>query len=90
MKTKTQFMNRILSLVLSIMMVVSMLPMNILTASAAETTEPTPVCDCGTDDPAIHATTCAVYVAPENPVCSCAEACGVETQNFWCDVCGFD
>ena len=39
MKTKTQFMNRILSLVLSIMMVVSMLPMNILTANAAETTE---------------------------------------------------
>lgn len=39
MKTKTQFMNRILSLVLSIMMVVSMLPMNIMTSSAAETTE---------------------------------------------------
>ena len=36
MKTKTQFTNRILSLVLSIMMVVSMLPMNVLTASAAE------------------------------------------------------
>lgn len=36
MKTKTQFMNRILSLVLSIMMVVSMLPMNIMTASAAD------------------------------------------------------
>ncbi|MBP3593656.1 MAG: leucine-rich repeat protein [Lachnospiraceae bacterium] len=53
---------------------------------ASATTE----CTCGTDDPAIHATTCAVYVAPENPVCSCAEACGVETQNFWCDVCGFD
>ena len=55
-----------------------------------ESSDPAPVCDCGTDDPAIHATTCAVYVAPENPVCSCAEACGVETQNFWCDVCGFD
>lgn len=37
MKTKTQFTNRILSLVLSIMMVVSMLPMSALTASAAET-----------------------------------------------------
>ena len=36
MKTKTQFTNRILSLVLSIMMVISMLPMNVLTASAAE------------------------------------------------------
>ncbi|MBE6587899.1 MAG: hypothetical protein E7647_05740, partial [Ruminococcaceae bacterium] len=90
MKTKKRITNRILSLVLSIVMVVSVLPMNILTVSAAETTEPAPVCDCGTDDPAIHATTCAVYVAPENPVCSCAEACGVETQNFWCDVCGFD
>ena len=39
MKTKTQFTNRILSLVLSIMMAVSMLPMNVLTANAAETTE---------------------------------------------------
>ena len=39
MRTKTQFTNRMLSLVLSIMMVVSMLPMNILTANAAETTE---------------------------------------------------
>ena len=35
MKTKTQFTNRILSLVLSIMMVVSMLPMTALTAYAA-------------------------------------------------------
>ena len=36
MKTKKQFTNRILSLVLSIMMVVSMLPMSALTASAAD------------------------------------------------------
>ena len=36
MKTKNQFTNRILSLVLSIMMVVSMLPMSALTASAAD------------------------------------------------------
>ena len=48
------------------------------------------VCDCGTDDPAVHATTCDAYVAPENPQCFCAEACGVEAQNIWCDVCGFD
>ena len=47
-----------------------------------------PVCDCGTDDAAIHATTCAVYVAPENPVCYCAEKC--TEVNEWCDVCGFD
>ena len=53
-----------------------------------ENTEPAPVCDCGTDDPAIHATTCAVYVAPENPVCYCAEKCS--DTNEWCDVCGFD
>ena len=46
------------------------------------------VCDCGTDDAAIHATTCAVYVAPENPVCYCAEKC--TEVNEWCDVCGFD
>ena len=39
MKTKKQFTNRILSLVLSIMMVVSMLPTNVFTASAAEGTE---------------------------------------------------
>ena len=38
MKTKTQFTNRILSLVLSIMMVISMLPMNTLTAFAADGT----------------------------------------------------
>lgn len=42
---KKQFTNRILSLVLSIMMVVSMLPMNIMTASAAETTYPYAVVD---------------------------------------------
>jgi len=50
--------------------------------------ESTAVCDCGTDDPAIHATTCAVYVAPENPQCYCAEKC--TEANVWCDVCGFD
>ncbi|MBO5050089.1 MAG: leucine-rich repeat protein, partial [Oscillospiraceae bacterium] len=47
-----------------------------------------PACDCGTDDESIHATTCAVYVAPENPVCYCAEKC--TEVNEWCDVCGFD
>ena len=57
-----------------------------LTACTGE--EPAPVCDCGTDDESIHATTCAVYVAPENPVCYCAEKC-TET-NIWCDVCGID
>ncbi len=46
------------------------------------------VCNCGTDDPAIHATTCAVYVAPENPQCFCAEKC--TEANVWCDICGFD
>ncbi len=46
------------------------------------------VCTCGTDDAAIHATTCAVYVAPENPVCHCTEKC--TEINVWCDVCGFD
>ena len=51
-------------------------------------TESTPVCDCGTDDPAIHATTCAVCMAPENPMCYCAEKC--TEVNEWCDVCGFD
>ena len=51
--------------------------------AAAEVT-----CDCGTDDALIHATTCAVYVAPENPVCYCTEKCS--DTNVWCDVCGFD
>ena len=50
--------------------------------------EPAPVCDCGTENAAIHATTCAVYVAPENPVCYCTEKC--TEVNEWCDVCGFD
>ena len=46
------------------------------------------VCDCGTDDPSIHATTCAMYVAPDDPVCYCVEKCAA--VNEWCDVCGFD
>ena len=46
------------------------------------------VCDCGTDDALIHAVSCAVYVAPENPQCFCAEKCS--DTNIWCDVCGFD
>ena len=45
MKTKTQFMNRILSLVLSIMMVVSMLPASALSVFAADTTYPYAVID---------------------------------------------
>ena len=49
--------------------------------------EPAPVCTCGTDD-TTHATTCAVYVAPEDPVCYCAEKC--TEPNEWCDICGFD
>ena len=43
MKTKTQFTNRILSLVLSIMMVISMLPASALSVFAAE-------CDGWTDE----------------------------------------
>lgn len=58
------------------------------TEATESTTDPAPVCDCGTDDGLIHATTCAVYVAPENPVCYCAEKC--TEVNEWCDVCGFD
>lgn len=45
-------------------------------------------CTCGTDDDSIHATNCAVYVAPENPVCTCVEKC--TEANVWCDVCGLD
>jgi|GEM_PF-4557514 len=45
MKTKTQFMNRILSFVLSIMMVVSMLPASTLSVFAADTTYPYAVVD---------------------------------------------
>ncbi len=47
-------------------------------------------CDCETDDPDIHATTCPAYTAPENPVCYCAEKCTKDTVNVWCDVCGID
>lgn len=49
-----------------------------------------PVCTCGTDDSTIHATDCPLYVAPENPACTCVERCTEETPNVWCDVCGFD
>ena len=47
-----------------------------------------PECICETDDLAIHATNCPAYVAPENPVCTCAEQCTGDTLNVWCDVCG--
>lgn len=53
-----------------------------------EETEPEIVCTCESDDPAFHATFCALYEAPENPQCFCAEKCS--EPNFWCDVCGFD
>lgn len=55
---------------------------------STEATEPAPVCDCGTDETSIHATTCAVYVDPETAVCYCTEKC--TEVNVWCDVCGFD
>jgi len=45
-------------------------------------------CTCETDDPAIHATNCLAYVAPENPVCICAMKCSEDTLNVWCDICG--
>ena len=59
-----------------------------LTACTGQEASAAPVCDCGTDDALIHATTCGVYVAPENPVCYCVEKC--TEVNIWCDVCGFD
>ncbi|MBQ8833720.1 MAG: hypothetical protein IJ001_02185 [Oscillospiraceae bacterium] len=58
------------------------------TEPSTEATEPATVCNCGTDDAAIHATTCPVYVAPETAVCYCAEKCS--EPNIWCDICGFD
>ena len=76
--------NQILSLVLAFVMVLGMMPMTSFAAVAADEA----TCTCGTDDPAIHATNCAVYVAPENPVCTCVEKC--TEANVWCDVCGFD
>lgn len=45
-------------------------------------------CTCETDDPAIHATNCPAYAAPENPECYCAEKCTEDNINVWCDVCG--
>ena len=50
--------------------------------------EAAPVCNCGTDDASIHATSCALYEAPAEPVCYCVEKC--TEVNEWCDVCGFD
>ena len=42
---------------------------------------------CSQED-AFHVTSCAQYVAPENPQCFCVEKC--TEPNVWCDVCGFD
>ena len=42
---------------------------------------------CSQED-AFHVTSCAQYVAPENPKCYCVEKCA--EPNIWCDVCGFD
>ena len=47
-----------------------------------------PVCTCGTDDSAFHATFCALYEVPAEPQCACVEKCA--EPNHWCDVCGFD
>ncbi|MBP3587654.1 MAG: hypothetical protein J6J51_01360, partial [Clostridia bacterium] len=67
---------------LTFAMLFTMLPGAALAAEAEH------LCSCGTDDESIHATTCAAYVQPENPVCYCAEPC--TEANEWCDVCGFD
>ena len=67
---------------LTISLLFTMLPGAALAAEAEH------LCSCGTDDESIHATTCAAYVQPENPVCYCAEPC--TEANEWCDVCGFD
>ena len=63
-----------------------MIAPTIVTSGGEEDSEA--VCDCGTDDESIHATTCAAYVQPENPVCCCAVPC--TEANEWCDICGFD
>lgn len=52
-----------------------------------EETDAVGECTCGTEEADIHATSCPLYVAPDAPVCTCAEKCGDEA-NDWCDVCG--
>jgi len=58
------------------------------TEAAEETQATEPVCTCGTDDAAIHATSCPLYAAPAEPMCFCVEKCA--EANEWCDICGFD
>ena len=62
-------------------------------AAAAPSAEDAPeaaVCTCESDDPASHAPFCALYAAPEAPVCFCVEQCAEGSVNEWCDVCYFD
>ena len=72
--TKTRNKLKIMGLVLALVMMVSLLGLFSLTASAAAAaSEEAPE---ESSDPA--------------PVCTCAEACTTENFNEYCDVCGFD
>lgn len=88
---------RLLSMLLTVSMILSMLPMGAFAAEAhvhteecdhAEDAAPV-VCTCETDDPDWHAPFCDAYVAPEDPQCYCVEVCG-DFVNDYCDVCYFD
>ena len=49
-----------------------------------------PVCTCEAAEGEAHTEGCALYAAPAEPVCTCAEACTTENFNEYCDVCGVD
>ena len=75
-------MKKVFSILLCLCMVLQYVP---FTAFAAET-----VCTCDSDDPALHAPFCDLYTAPEDPVCTCAEACTAASVNERCAVCYFE
>ena len=81
MKTKTQFTNRILSLVLSIMMVVSMLPTSALSVFAADTTYPYAVVDTEAGTVTIDGTLGGNTTATEEDITALVEQLKVYVDN---------
>ena len=90
---------RALSFLMCLAMIFSLMPINALAtdehthdreesvAVVEEVAVNEAVCTCESDDPEMHAPFCALYVAPESPVCTCVEHCTADTVNEWCDVC---
>jgi len=86
---KISIKNKIVAIILSVSMIVSLVPSFSLTFTAETGTE-APVCTCGTENDT-HAVDCALSVTPEPIVCP---TCGVtgctSTHENWCDTCEKD